>query len=163
MERMIKLDRIDINILVELQKDGRISNVRLADIVGLSPSPCLQRVKRLEAAGYISGYSTQLNLAKISESMTVFTEITLSDHKREDVTKFESAIRLVDEILECHMMSGGYDYLVRFMTGGIQHYQEVMEGLLDKNIGIAKYFSYIVIKSPVIKDSLPLRKLLSQP
>ncbi|MDH4558182.1 winged helix-turn-helix transcriptional regulator [Pseudomonas sp. BN417] len=162
MEGVVKLDRIDINILVELQKDGRITNVSLADAVGLSASPCLQRVKRLEAAGYISGYSAHLNLAKITESVTVFTEITLSDHKREDFAKFESNIRLVDEVLECHLISGGYDYLARFMTRSIQHYQEVMEGLLDKNIGISKYFSYIVIKSPVLKDGVPLRKLLSQ-
>ena len=73
MEGVVKLDRIDINILVELQKDGRITNVSLADAVGLSASPCLQRVKRLEAAGYISGYNAHLNLAKITESVTVFT------------------------------------------------------------------------------------------
>jgi DNA-binding Lrp family transcriptional regulator len=101
-----------------------------------------------------------LNLAKITDSVTVFTEITLSDHKREDFAKFESNIRLVDEVLECHLISGGYDYLVRFMTRSIQHYQEVVESLLDKNIGISKYFSYIVIKSPVLKDGVPLRKLL---
>ena len=145
MEGVVKLDRIDINILVELQKDGRITNVSLADAVGLSASPCLQRVKRLEAAGYISGYNAHLNLAKITESVTVFTEVTLSDHKREDFAKFESNIRLVDEVLECHLISGGYDYLVRFMTRSIQHYQEVMEGLLDKNIGISKYLSLIHI------------------
>ncbi|MNT00720.1 leucine-responsive transcriptional regulator [compost metagenome] len=67
---------------------------------------------------------------------------------------------MVDEVLECHLVSGGYDYLVRFMTCSIQHYQEVIEGLLDKNIGISKYFSYIVIKSPVLKDGVPLRRLL---
>jgi DNA-binding Lrp family transcriptional regulator len=92
--------------------------------------------------------------------VTVFTEITLRDHNREDFAKFESNIRLVDEVLECHLISGGYDYLVRFMTRSIQHYQEVVESLLDKNIGISKYFSYIVIKSPVLKDGVPLRKLL---
>src|SRR5450830_735945 len=150
MEGLVKLDRIDISILVELQKDGRMTNVSLADAVGLSASPCLQRVKRLESAGYISSYKAHLNLA----------EITLSDHKREDFAKFESNIRLVDEVLECHLISGGYDYLVRFMTRSIQHYQEVVESLLDKNIGISKYFSYIVIKSPVLKDGVPLRKLL---
>ncbi|WDY56792.1 Lrp/AsnC family transcriptional regulator [Pseudomonas sp. PSKL.D1] len=160
MEGMLKLDRIDINILVELQKDGRMTNVSLADAVGLSASPCLQRVKRLEAAGFISSYKAHLNLAKITESVTVFTEVSLSDHKREDFAKFESNIRLVDEVLECHLISGGYDYLVRFMTRSIQHYQEVVEELLDRNIGIAKYFSYIVIKSPVMKEGVPLRKLL---
>ncbi|HXR00174.1 MAG TPA: Lrp/AsnC ligand binding domain-containing protein [Pseudomonas sp.] len=162
MDGVVKLDRIDINILVELQKDGRMTNVSLADAVGLSASPCLQRVKRLESAGYISSYKAQLNLAKITDSVTVFTEISLSDHKREDFAKFEANIRLVDEVLECHLISGGYDYLVRFMTRSIQHYQEVVEELLDKNIGISKYFSYIVIKSPVMKDGVPLRKLLRQ-
>ncbi|MDX1369312.1 Lrp/AsnC family transcriptional regulator [Pseudomonas sp.] len=161
MQALVKLDRIDINILVELQKDARITNVSLADAVGLSPSPCLQRVKRLEAAGYISGYIAHLNMAKFTESVTVFTEITLHHDKRENFVKFESNIRQVDEVLECHMISGGYDYLVRFMTRSIRHYQEVMEGLLDQNIGISKYFSYIVIKSPVLKDGVPLRKLLS--
>ncbi|MDE1165538.1 MAG: Lrp/AsnC family transcriptional regulator [Pseudomonas sp.] len=160
MEGMVKLDRIDINILVELQKDGRMTNVSLADAVGLSASPCLQRVKRLESAGYISSYKAHINLAKITDSVTIFTEVTLSDHKREDFAKFEANIRQVDEVLECHLISGGYDYLVRFMTRSIQHYQEVIESIIDKNIGIAKYFSYIVIKSPVMKEVVPLRKLL---
>ncbi|EIK94426.1 MULTISPECIES: Lrp/AsnC family transcriptional regulator [Pseudomonas] len=160
MEGMVKLDRIDINILVELQKDGRMTNVSLADAVGLSASPCLQRVKRLEAAGYISSYKAHINLAKITDSVTIFTEMTLGDHKREDFAKFEANIRQVDEVLECHLISGGYDYLVRFMTRSIQHYQEVIESIIDKNIGIAKYFSYIVIKSPVMKEVVPLRKLI---
>ena len=160
MEGLVKLDRIDISILVELQKDGRMTNVSLADAVGLSASPCLQRVKRLESAGYISSYKAHLNLAKITDSVTVFTEITLSDHKREDFAKFESNIRLVDEVLECHLISGGYDYLVRFLCSSIQHYQELMESILDKNIGIEKYFSYIVIKSPVVKSTVPLLSLI---
>src|ERR687885_2395762 len=107
MPGLPKLDRIDINILVQLQKDGRATNVNLAEAVGLSPSPCLQRVKRLEAAGYITGYGAHLNLAKLTDSVTVFTEVTLSDHRREDFVKFESSIRNVDEILECHLVSGG--------------------------------------------------------
>nr|BFE96087.1 Lrp/AsnC family transcriptional regulator [Pseudomonas brassicacearum subsp. brassicacearum] len=162
MEGLAKLDRIDISIFGRAsKKDGRMTNVSLADAVGLSASPCLQRVKRLESLGYISSYKAHLNLAKITDSVTVFTEVTLSDHKREDFAKFESNIRLVDEVLECHLISGGYDYLVRFMTRSIQDYQDVMESLLDKkNIGISKYFSYIVIKSPVRKDEIPLRKLL---
>jgi len=74
--------------------------------------------------------------------------------------KFESSIRNIDEVLECHLISGGYDYLVRFLCSSIQHYQELMESILDKNIGIEKYFSYIVIKSPVIKSTVPLRSLV---
>ena len=155
-----KLDRIDINILVQLQAVGRMTNVDLADAVGLSPSPCLQRVKRLEAAGYIAGYGARLNLAKLTESVSVFTEVTLADHRRPDFVKFEANIRSVDEVLECHLVSGGYDYLLRFLCRSITHYQELIESLLERNIGIEKYFSYIVIKSPITKHALPIKKLI---
>ena len=101
MNGPLKLDRLDLRILSQLQKNGRITNVDLADAVGLSPSPCLIRVKRLEQAGYISGYGAQLRLEKLGDTLTVFTEVTLSDHHREDFVRFEAAIRGVDEILEC--------------------------------------------------------------
>jgi len=161
MAGSLKLDRIDVNILVQLQKDGRMTNVSLADAVGLSPSPCLQRLKRLEAGGYITGYGAHINLAKLADTVTVFTEVTLADHRREDFIKFESSIRNIDEILECHLVSGGYDYLLRFITRNIAHYQELMESILDRNIGVEKYFSYIVIKSPIVKNTIPLRTLLA--
>ena len=88
-----KLDRIDLKILAQLQKTGRITNVELADAVGLSPSPCLTRVKRLEQAGYISGYGAQINLQKLGEFVTVFTEVTLEDHRSADFARFEARIR----------------------------------------------------------------------
>lgn len=160
MVASVRLDRIDINILVQLQEDGRMTNVHLADAVGLSPSPCLQRVKRLEAAGYITSFQARLNLSKMMESVTVFTEVTLSDHHREDFLRFEQKIRQVDEVMECHLISGGYDYLLRFITRSIAHYQRVMEALIEDEIGIEKYFSYIVIKTPINKEQLPLRTLM---
>jgi DNA-binding Lrp family transcriptional regulator len=144
-----KLDRIDLKILAELQADGRVSNVELARRVGLSASPCLQRVKRLEAAGYILSYRAQIDLAKLGEIVTVFTEVTLADHTREDFERFERAIAGEPAVVECHLISGGYDYLVKFVTRGIAHYQRVIEGLLDADIGITKFFSYIVIKTPI--------------
>ncbi len=159
MPETLKLDRIDIRILGHLQKNGRTTNVDLADSVGLSPSPCLIRVKRLEKAGYITGYGAQLQLEKLGSVQVVFTQVTLSDHRREDFAKFEASIRNVDEIVECHLVSGGYDYLLRFLTRGVNHYQEVIEDLLERNIGIAKYFSYIVIKSPFIKTHCPIERL----
>jgi DNA-binding Lrp family transcriptional regulator len=155
-----KLDRIDLNILVQLQKDGRMTNADLADAVGLSASPCLQRVKRLESAGFITGYGSQINLAKLTESITVFTEITLVDHRKEDFVKFEANMRNVDELMECHLVSGSYDYLLRFVCRNINHDQERMENLLKRNIGIEKYFSYIVLKPPIVKYVLPLKTLL---
>ena len=163
MASLPKLDRIDINILVQLQNDGALTNVQLSERIGLSPSPCLQRVKRLERAGYIAGYGASINLAKLVDSVTIFTEVTLIDHRLDDFAKFEANIRDIDELMECHLISGGYDYLLRFLTRSIGHYQEQMEDLLRRNIGIEKYFSYIVIKSPIIKSAVPLRLLLETP
>jgi len=162
MNGLLKLDRLDINILSHLQKDGRISNVNLADAVGLSPSPCLQRVKRLETAGLILGYEAHINIVKITDFVNIFTEVTLAGHRREDFQRFERGMSKVDELMECHLITGGYDYLLRFVTRTIEHYQEVIENLLDAKLGIDKYFSYIVIKSPVMKNSIPLQSLLDK-
>ncbi|NVN12121.1 MULTISPECIES: Lrp/AsnC family transcriptional regulator [Nguyenibacter] len=159
MAPLPKLDRIDLKILAQLQKNGRLTNVELANRVGLSASPCLIRVKRLEAAGYIVGYGAQIALQKIASVLTVFTEVTLSDHRRDDFSRFEAAILRVDPVVECHLISGGYDYLLKFMVRSVEHYQETIEALLDQNIGIEKYFSYIVIKSPIIKPAFLVENL----
>ena len=155
-----KLDRIDVKILASLQSEGRLSNVDLAERVGLSQSPCLQRVKRLEAAGYIDRYEAVLDLAKLGDFVTVFTEITLSSHGRADFLRFEDAIAREACVVECHLISGGYDYLAKFLTRGIAHYQAVIEALLAAEIGIAKYFSYVVIKSPIEARPPDLTRLL---
>jgi DNA-binding Lrp family transcriptional regulator len=154
-----KLDRIDINILAELQRNGRITNTDLADAVALSPSPCLARVKRLEKNGYIVSYNATVALEKLGETSTVFTEVTLEDHHMEDFARFERRIQTIDEVIECHLISGGYDYLLKFTTRGIVHYQQLMEDILVKDFGIAKYFSYVVLKSPVVKLHYPLSTL----
>jgi DNA-binding Lrp family transcriptional regulator len=156
----VKLDRIDVNILAQLQRNARITNINLANAVSLSPSPCLLRVKRLEEAGYITSYNARIDLAKLGETITVFTEVTLNDHHREDFVKFEASIRTIDEVIECHLISGGYDYLLKFLTRGVAHYQSVIENILERDIGVAKYFSYIVIKSPIEKLHYPLAKLV---
>jgi len=159
MSEVFKLDRLDLRILTQLQKNGRMTNVDLADAVSLSPSPCLIRVKRLEQAGYIAGYGAHLRLEKLGDTLTVFTEVTLNDHHREDFIRFETAIRDVDEILECHLVSGGYDYLLKFITRGVAHYQSIIEGMLEGDYGIEKYFSYVVIKSPFVKHYYPIQDL----
>lgn len=160
--RPAKLDRIDLKILVELQKNGRITNADLADRVGLSPSPCLMRVRRLEAGGYITGYGASVNLAKLGELISVFTEVTLADHRHADFARFEAAVREVEEVMECHLVSGSYDYLLKFVARGIVHYQETMEGLLERQIGIDKYFSYVVIRSPFVRDYYPPGRLVGE-
>lgn len=162
MPASAKLDRIDLKILSELQRNGRVTNVELANAIGLSPSPCLTRVKRLEASGYITGYGAQLQLRKLGDVLLVFTEVTLSDHRYEDFARFETAARNVPEIVECHLVSGGYDYLLKFVTRSVNHYQDTIEALLERKIGIEKYFSYIVIKSPFVKHQYPIERLFER-
>jgi DNA-binding Lrp family transcriptional regulator len=155
----MKLDRIDIKILYELQKNGRITNVELAELVNLSPSPCLMRVKKLQSEGYIEGYSAQINVGKLGQTLTVFTEITLKNHRQIDFARFLAAIEKVDQVIECHLVSGGYDYLLKFVTAGIGEYQTIMERLTDMDVGIDKYFSFVVLKSPIVKAHMPLTSL----
>lgn len=155
----MKLDQIDIKILYELQKNGRITNVELAELVNLSPSPCLMRVKKLQQDGYITGYSARINIAKLGQTLTVFTEVTLKNHRQIDFARFLAAIEKLDQVIECHLVSGGYDYLVKFVTSGIIEYQTLMERLIDLDIGIDKYFSFVVLKSPIVKPHMPLTSL----
>jgi DNA-binding Lrp family transcriptional regulator len=161
MFKQPKLDRIDINILAELEQNGRMTNAQLADRVGLSASPCLGRVKRLETAGYIIGYGAQISFAKLAAVQLVFTAITLSDHRLSDFTKFEKGMLDVDEVVEYHLVSGGFDYLVKFLTTSVTHYQAVIEKILERNIGVAKYFSYIVIKTPAVSKHGSVKMLLA--
>jgi DNA-binding Lrp family transcriptional regulator len=158
-ETIMKLDRIDIKILYELQKNGRITNVELADLVHLSPSPCLMRVKKLQSEGYIEGYSAQVNIGKLGQTLTVFTEITLKNHRQVDFARFLAVVEKIDQVIECHLVSGGYDYLMKFVTAGIAEYQTIMERLTDMDIGIDKYFSFVVLKSPIVKAHMPLPSL----
>lgn len=156
---MLKLDRIDVRILHELQKNGRITNVELAELVHLSPSPCLMRVKKLQQAGFIMGYSAQIDVAKLGPTLTVFTEVTLKNHRQIDFARFQEALMKVEECIECHLISGGYDYLLKFVTAGISEYQTIMESVIDRELGIDKYFSFVVMKSPFVKTHLPLKNI----
>ncbi|WP_288951312.1 Lrp/AsnC family transcriptional regulator [uncultured Paracoccus sp.] len=158
----LKLDRIDVKILAELQKNGRITNVELADLVALSPSPCLTRVKKLQQAGYITGYSAQINVAKLGETLTVFTEFTLKNHRPPDFARFQEALEKIDSCIECHLVSGGYDYLAKFVTSGIVDYQNIIESLIDRDVGVDKYFSFVVIKTPFVKTQIPLTRLFAE-
>ncbi|AOK19299.1 AsnC family transcriptional regulator [Burkholderia ubonensis] len=150
------LDRLDLRILAKLQSHGRITNVELADAVGLSRSPCLARIKRLESAGFIAGYGATIRIEKIGAYQIVFAKITLTDHRREYFVRFIDAINDVDEIMECHHTTGNYDYLLKLVTRDIGHFRDVMEGLLKRDIGIEKYFSYVVIASPIVKSGFRL-------
>lgn len=158
----IRLDRLDLKILVTLQTTGRISNLELAETVGLSATPCMQRVRRLEAAGYIRGYDAQLDIDRICSNIVVFTEITLRNHRREDFLKFERGIQDIPQILNCFLVTGGYDYLAQFIARDIHDYQTVVEDLLDRDLGVEKYFSYVTIKQVKRSTGYPLAELVAQ-
>lgn len=157
----IRLDRLDLKILSTLQTAGRISNLELAETVGLSATPCMQRVRRLEAAGYIRGYDAQLDIDRICTNIVVFTEITLGNHRREDFLKFERGILEIPQILNCFLVTGGYDYLAQFIARDIHDYQTVVEDLLDRDLGVEKYFSYVTIKQVKRAKGYPLSALVS--
>ncbi len=128
---------------------------------GCPPAPACCGSSGWSRRATSAGYGAHLNLAKLGETVTVFTEITLADQTMPYFTRFEAAMRGLDEVMECHLVSGGYDYLVKFVTRSLSHYQEVMEGLLERPVGISKYFSYIVIKTPVRKTEQPLLSLFA--
>lgn len=152
----LKLDRLDVKILAALQIDGRMTNLKLADMVGLTATPCIQRVRRLEAAGYITGYGATINAQLLGPHITVFTEITLKKHGREDFIRFERQIMNEPHIVNAYLVAGGYDYLLEVVGRDVVHYQEVIEKLLEDEIGIATFFSYITVKHVKKMKAFPL-------
>ncbi len=156
----MKLDKIDLKIIETLQQDGRMTKQNLADAVALSPSACLERLKKLEQSGYIRGYQAIVAVEKLVPYSAVLVEITLENHRAEDFRKFEHAIGNIPEIVECYAVGGGIDYIVKFVTRSIEHYQEIMDGLLDSGIGIDRYFSYFITKQTK-KTPYPVSRLLS--
>lgn len=157
---VLKLDWIDLRILCYLQQNSCIINVILVDVVGFLFSFCLICVKCLEKVGYISGYGVYICLEKLVDVQIVFIEVMLLDYWCEDFVKFEVIICNVDEIIECYLVSGGYDYLFKFMICSVVYYQSVIELLLEQNLCIEKYFSYIVIKLFFIKYYYLLEKFI---
>ena len=152
----MKLDQIDIKILSELQKNGRLTNIDLAELVHLSASPCLVRLKKLESRGLIRGFAAEIDLGRLTDVLTVFTEVTLARHKSKDLARFVAALDDIDNVVECHLVSSGYDYLVKFNTCGIAEYQEILERILDMDVGLKRYFSYVVFKTPIMPRQLPV-------
>ena len=142
-----RLDAIDLKILATLQKEGRITKLALAERVNLSPTPCWERLKRLEKAGFIEGYRADIALAKLGGATTVLVEITLKQHRFEDFEIFERAVRNVPEIVECLATGGGIDYLLKIVTSDIDAYQRLIDELLTAGIGIDRYFTYVVTRT----------------
>ena len=115
-EAFDELDRIDLRILNALQADGRLSNIKLAESVALSPTAVLARVQRLTRDGYILGYEARLNPLKLGRGMMVFVEVLLDRTTPNVFDEFRAAVQVRDEIMECHMVAGGFDYLLKTRT-----------------------------------------------
>ncbi|SDF50038.1 transcriptional regulator, AsnC family [Limimonas halophila] len=157
-----RLDALDLRILTVLQREGRITKLRLADAVGLSPSPCHERVKRLERAGYVRGYHADIDLDRLVSAATIFVEVTLAKHAAHDFERFEATIMEIPEIVACHAIGGGMDYLLQVVARDMGHYQQLIEDLLARDIGIERYFTYVVTKA-IKQTQPPLDTLLRQP
>jgi len=148
------LDAIDRRILAALQADGRLSNVELAGRVGLSPSPCLRRVKRLERQGYISAYRALLDRGRIGLGLTVFLGVKIEGHADARAEELRPAIAAMPEVVACHMVSGEIDYLLEVVVPDLEHYRRfLLDKLLDLPI-IKEVRSSIAIDS--LKHSAPL-------
>jgi Lrp/AsnC family leucine-responsive transcriptional regulator len=142
-------DRTDRRILFELQGDGRLSNQELADRVGLSPSPCLRRVRTLERAGVISGYRAVLNQDAVGLSITAFVRLKLASHSAEVVRAVEDELRAVTEVIEAYLLAGDHDYLVKIVAASFDEYERLVRDRLRTIPALASIettFAYGVTK-----------------
>ncbi|PLX33720.1 MAG: AsnC family transcriptional regulator [Hyphomicrobiales bacterium] len=156
----MKLDAIDIKILEAVQEDGRIPKTRLAEMVNLSASPTWERLKRLEQAGIISGYRAEINLGGLTSATTVMVEVALKYHHSSGFQRFEAAVSETPEITECFATGGGIDYLMKVVCRDVDSYQRLMDRLLAADLGIDRYYSYIVTKPVKAGAAMPLRQLI---
>lgn len=151
----LSLDRIDIRILDVLQHDGKISNIKLAEAVNLSPTAALARVQKLTKEGYIVGYEARLNPVLLNNGFLVFVEITVDKTTPNVLEDFSDAVRHVAEIVECHMMSGGFDFLVKVRCANMDAFRQISGQVLWKLPGIKETRSYPVMD--VIKETMAIQ------
>jgi DNA-binding Lrp family transcriptional regulator len=139
------LDAIDVKILAALQRDGRMTYDALAARVGLTPRPCLERVRRLTASGIVTGFAAAIDIERLSRPVTVISEIALdSGARREQV---ERRLRGIDEIVECWEVSGAFDYVARIVCADLARYEELTGELLDGGIGVGRIVSHVVLRA----------------
>lgn len=149
--QMMTLDRTDLKILDILQKDGRLSNIKLAEMVNLSPTAALARVQKLTKDGYITGYEAKLNPDLLNRSFVVFVEILLDKTTPNVLEEFSDAVRSYPEIVECHMISGGFDFVVKIRCANMEEFRKISGQVLWQLPGIKETRSYPVME--VIKES----------
>jgi len=153
------LDAIDRRILAALQADGRLSNVDLAEKIGLSPSPCLRRVNRLEREGYVEGYRAMLGRRRIGLGLTVFVGVKIDGHADDRATTFEQEVVACPEVVSCHMVAGDADYLLEVTVSDLDAYQRFLVGKLLNLPLVREVKSTIAIQTLKASGALPLEHL----
>ncbi|MCL7422969.1 MAG: Lrp/AsnC family transcriptional regulator [Methylobacter sp.] len=154
----MKIDRTDRRILDEMQKNARISNLELADKIGLSPSPCSRRVKQLEDNGFIDRHVTLLNQAKLQLNLTAVVHVSMDRHTPERFENFEAHVSAWPEVLECYLITGqAADYLLKVVVPDMDHYQDFLLGKLTRIDGVSGVQSSFVLRKAIDTTVLPLR------
>jgi len=151
------LDRTDYRILEILQKNGKITNVDLAEQVHLSPPPCLERVKRLEREGYIEKYIGILNPYKLNAGLLAFIQVTLHSSASKDLEEFNRAIANLEQVQECHMVSGGFDYLLKVRASDMQAYRNFLGQELAALPNLRETHTYVVMQEVKVESSIILK------
>ena len=151
------LDLIDRKILALLQDNAKISNVDLAEQVHLSPTPCLERVKRLESDGYIRQYEAHLNPQLLDAGMLVYLEVSLQNTTSEILNEFNAAVQQLPQILECHMVAGGFDYLMKIRVRDIHEFRDMLGDMLSRLPYVRETHTYVVMEEVKETTQIPLR------
>ena len=157
MQESANLDRIDRLILHELQLDGRLSNAALAERVNLSESACLRRVRTLEQSGYLRGYVGLVDQSKAGYPDNVFVRITLHSQQQDDLAQFEARAKELPEVMECYLMSGDADYLLRVIVADARDYERVHSQYLTRLPGVARVHSSFALRTVTKKTEIPVR------
>jgi len=150
------IDKIDAKILRVLQKDGRISNLKLAEEVHLSPTAVLERVKRLTRENFILGYEAKLNPDKLGAGMMVFVEVVLDRTTPDVMNAFKAAVQVRPEILECHLVAGGFDYLIKTRVADMNAYRELIGSVVWALPGVRETHTYAVMEEVKNSTALPI-------
>jgi DNA-binding Lrp family transcriptional regulator len=159
----LKVDQLNLSILEALQENGRMSNQDLAERVALSPSACLMRVRRLEAEGLIRRYLADLDLDRLEHVLEAFIEVTLGNHDRTELTRFERAMREHPHVVTCHRVSGQFDNLVQVVARDMQQLKEIADDLLSGGLGVTKIATIPVMERVKPFTGYPLRRVLFGP
>ena len=156
----MQLDRIDKRILTELQHNARISNQELADKIGLSPSPCLRRVKQLEEAGLIKGYVTELDASKLGLKLMAIVQVAMDRHTPDRFEQFEATIKTFPQVLECIMITGqSADYQLKVLVKDMDEYQDFLLQKLTRITGVSDVRSSFVLRQILSTTALPIDTL----